>query len=53
VNTMKYRRIICLIAACLPVLGSGPALADPITYTETDTASGSLNAWHSPTPVSC
>jgi hypothetical protein len=40
---MKYRRIICLIAACLPVLGSGPALADPITYTETDTASGSLN----------
>jgi hypothetical protein len=40
---MKYRRIICLIAACLPVLGSGPALADPITYTETATASGSLN----------
>jgi hypothetical protein len=31
---MKYRRIICLIAACLPVLGSGPALAVPVTYVE-------------------
>jgi hypothetical protein len=30
---MKYR-IICLIAACLPVLGWGPALAVPVTYIE-------------------
>jgi hypothetical protein len=29
---MKY--IICLIAACLPVLGWGPALAVPVTYEE-------------------
>jgi hypothetical protein len=29
---MKY--IICLIAACLPVLGWEPALADPVTYVE-------------------
>jgi hypothetical protein len=29
---MKY--IICLIAACLPVLGWEPALAVPVTYIE-------------------
>ena len=29
---MKY--VICLIAACLPVLGWEPALADPVTYVE-------------------
>jgi hypothetical protein len=41
---MKYRRIICLIAACLPVLGSGPALAVPVTYLEEfDNVSGTLN----------
>jgi hypothetical protein len=31
---MKYCRIIWLIAACLPVLGWGPALAVPVTYLE-------------------
>jgi hypothetical protein len=40
---MKYRRIICLIAACLPILGSGPASAVPVTYLqEFDNVSGTL-----------
>jgi hypothetical protein len=45
---MKYRRITCLIAAFLPVLGSGPALADPVTYIEeVFNVSGSFTAFGS------
>jgi hypothetical protein len=44
---MKYRRIICLIAAFLPILGSGPALADPVEYSEVVfNVSGSLGGFN-------